>query len=86
MVRGPCMLGQRPGMEDHTDRAARIHDVPGGRRLTEYPGTVPFCPVNFATSPAAWIRFAASAADIWMTFGTVLFTAVPTWIMCQLTM
>jgi hypothetical protein len=47
---------------------------------------VPFCPVNFATSPAAWISCAARTAEIWRTLGTVLFAGLPTCSMCQFTM
>src|SRR4051794_9643582 len=47
---------------------------------------VPFCPENLATSPAAWTRFAASAAEVSSTLGTVLFAGLPTCSMCQFTM
>jgi len=69
-------------MQNHADGAARINNVPRRGRFAEYPGARPVLPENFATSPAAWTRLAASAAEVSSTLGTVLFAGLPTCIMC----
>ena len=38
-------------MQNHADRAARIHDVPGGGRLAEYPGTRSILPRKLRNQP-----------------------------------
>lgn len=73
-------------MQNHADRAARIHDVPRAWRLAEYPGTGPVLSRKLRNQPCGLDSARRLSCGVLKHVDTALFAGLPTCNMCQLTM